>query len=1786
MLDAPHLLRDDMTKLLPVVSLCIASISLAQADPPTVTDVTPPPGEVNSLAEITVTFSEEVTGVDASDLSINGTPATGVTQDGNSYTFAFATFPLGQAVVAWNFLHGIVDTEDPANPFDESADGEVRNYEVSDSQAPTITFRSPLPNVQLRELEEVEITFSELVLGVDAADLLANGRPALTVSGEGSGPYRFTFASINNGPVTISLANGHGITDAFANDLVEDTWSYTVSPGANAQQIIINEFVASNRSGLLDENSEYSDWIELRNAGNSTVNLAGWSLSDDPDDPGKFILPDRTLLPGRYLVIFATGKDLTPASPGKIHTNFKLARSGEYLGLFSPELPRRAVDEIVNDYPEQRNDHSYGRDNSGDWVYFSNPTPERANGNSNIRGMLDPPHVNTSRGFYNQPFNLQFTSRDPDAVIRYTTDGSEPTPTFGRVYQRPIRVSTTRIIRAACFRSGYLPSETITHTYIYNANSAVRSLPVVSLVTNRNNLWGQSGIQEVNPRNTVNRGIDWERPCSAELIRQDNSGMQVNCGLRVQGGNYVRGRYNPSGGLPFSKYSFRLYFRGDYGPTMLEYPFFEGSEVSTFDRITLRAGMNDHSNPFIVDEMVRRMQINTGNVGARGDFVNLFINGQYKGYYNPTERIDDDFMRSWHGGDNGWDVIAQFGEIREGDSIQWNRMRSAVSRDQSNPVNYRRTLEMLDVDNFIDYLLVNCYCGVGDWPHNNWRAARERTAGGLFRFYVWDAEWALGNLGRSVHGNTLTSELGGGSEIAQMYQSLTRSPEFRLRWADRVQKHFFNGGALEDARHYESYEAMKNQMSGVIPSLNTSIRNSWIPQRRNIMLNHMRSANLYRSDNTLSIRPLSGVVTPDTPIVIGSQQGRRARIYYTTDGTDPRINLLTEGDGQIANSPSRDASIYVAPLTFDRTTTLKARSFFGNQWSALLEVTYLLESKHPAIRFSEIMYNPPGGSAYEFIELENTSGFSVDLSHMTLDGVSFTFPPGSTIAPGERIVLASNDEPESFAERYDDVPVAGTFGGSLSNGGERLALIDGNGNTIISIEYDDRNGWPRSADGGGPSLVLRDATGDSNDPANWLPSVNPNGSPGRAEPARIQPAATFHEVLAVNDGGATPSFIELHNPGLGLRNLAGWGLTNDPDFPHKFTFPQGSGIDGGGRLVIWCTDAGEPGDLLSGFSLDPTGESLYLTDANGARVDSFSFGWQVPDLSVSHLNDEWQLTAPTPGSPNNQPATLAPQSELCINEWLSNRVPGRSDWLELFNTDPGKPVALRGLHLRSDNTTFRYGALSFLPPRGFVRLWADENPGPDHVDFRLPAEGGSLALIDEHGDKFEDFSYPAQTEDSSSGRIPDGSSTAIRPFLRSSSPGASNYLFTQGPIRINELQAQTSDPSESWFELHNTSNAEAALTGYTLVIGHREGPRWQFPTDLTIEPHSHLVVPCDILRPASSDPYSLNTGRALPPQGGSLYLFDSTGRETDRLLYGAQVPEKTIGRHLDNGAWSLLSEPTPGTPNATAVSLGNVSSIRINEWLANSAPGQDDYVELFNTSETSYVKLDGLRLTDDLSTAGANLHVIPDLTFLAPRGFLLLIADGTSRPGHLPFSLDARGESLRLLRSSGTAVINEVTWAVEEADVSSGRTEDGEFTIRALPFRSPGDSNQTDPEADSDGDEMTDAWEVAHGLNPNLDDAELDYDGDHRSNIYEYRSNTDPSDPTSFLTIARTGSTDSEFTFQFVARPGVQYIVEHSNDLQNWSQVSLIEPAGHTRAETYEDPLERGGYYRLVASRP
>lgn len=146
----------------------------------------------------------------------------------------------------------------------------------------------------------------------------------------------------------------------------------------------------------------------------------------------------------------------------------------------------------------------------------------------------------------------------------------------------------------------------------------------------------------------------------------------------------------------------------------------------------------------------------------------------------------------------------------------------------------------------------------------------------------------------------------------------------------------------------------------------------------------------------------------------------------------------------------------------------------------------------PKLVITEIMYNPPesGLDSLEYIEILNNGPTDVNLKDYSLDGVTFTFP-GFNLDAGSYVMVAVDSV--AFENNFGQ-PAFQWTGGSLSNGGETLLLLDGDGMVVDSVDYDDGNGWPSEADGSGASLVLCDANADNSGPDNWQAASTLSGA--------------------------------------------------------------------------------------------------------------------------------------------------------------------------------------------------------------------------------------------------------------------------------------------------------------------------------------------------------------------------------------------------------------------------------------------------------------------------------------------------------------------------------------------------------------------------------------------------------------------------------------------------------------------------------------------------------------------
>jgi hypothetical protein len=247
-----------------------------------------------------------------------------------------------------------------------------------------------------------------------------------------------------------------------------------------------------------------------------------------------------------------------------------------------------------------------------------------------------------------------------------------------------------------------------------------------------------------------------------------------------------------------------------------------------------------------------------------------------------------------------------------------------------------------------------------------------------------------------------------------------------------------------------------------------------------------------------------------------NRPGAAGTIYFTTDGNDPHI-YYTPTTGASTATVAASAQAYTTALTINTTTTFKARILNAGVWSALNEATFSVGTTVAPVRITELMYNPPGGTALEFIELQNSGAQPVDMGGWYFDGIDFVFPLGTFLGAGDRLVLGNNDGANGlFTAQYPGVAVRGYFAGSLDNSGERIALIDAMGRTVTSVTTTTWRRGLRHPDGGGYSLELSTVNGDPDSAVNWKASNGLKGTPGQANSPPVTSALVINEVLAVN----------------------------------------------------------------------------------------------------------------------------------------------------------------------------------------------------------------------------------------------------------------------------------------------------------------------------------------------------------------------------------------------------------------------------------------------------------------------------------------------------------------------------------------------------------------------------------------------------------------------------------------------------------------------------------------------
>jgi hypothetical protein len=727
-------------------------------------------------------------------------------------------------------------------------------------------------------------------------------------------------------------------------------------------------------------------------------------------------------------------------------------------------------------------------------------------------------------------------------------------------------------------------------------------------------------------------------------------------------------------------------FRDTYGSGKLNFPVFEDSKVTTFDSLHLRAMYNNswiHSTTdqraratMIRDQWARDTMIDMGNLdGGQGHYAHVYINGLYWGLYNLHERLENDHFAAHNGYESDEVFGRNPGTPTSAENASYNQMINVVTNAGST---WSQIEAVLDVENYIDYVIVEYFGRNADLKSNdNWRCAGGGTANAPWRFYCWDTERIF-----ESETNTSPPSNSGQYDGALIFDDLDNHREFRVLFADRAYKHLYNNGALINAENRARFEKFANEIDTAIigesarwgddrgttytrdnhwtravygtpggpgTSPTNGVLGSWFPlsgtNRTDRIITDWKARTFAGTSDTY----LGTIDAPLFTVNSANQHGGEVpsggsvsatatsgNIYYTTDGTDPRLEggslapgaILLSGNISLANSGLVRA---------------RARVGGGDSWSPLTEATFYLEElAGPGdLVISEIHYNPYRADAlenlagaglavprvfdnqddFEFIEVHNISGNALNLDGVSFTaGINFTFGVFTLPAGGRAVVVKDG---EAFGVRYPSITPAGTYSGSLDNGGEQIVLESAAGASLFDFTYDNSGQWPGRADGNGSSLELISTSGSALDPKNWRASSEFNGSPttaGTGPDGRI----VINEVLSHTDLPQTDAFEIYNTTGAGIF-IGGWVISDNNSVYSSFILP--SATLGAGQYLSYDE---------SDFNATPTNAITSYSGTLAAApttVTNSGHGLSTGDTitiegygGTSGYNDTWQVT--------------------------------------------------------------------------------------------------------------------------------------------------------------------------------------------------------------------------------------------------------------------------------------------------------------------------------------------------------------------------------------------------------------------------------------------------------------------------------------------------------------------------------------------------------------------------------
>ncbi len=643
------------------------------------------------------------------------------------------------------------------------------------------------------------------------------------------------------------------------------------------------------------------------------------------------------------------------------------------------------------------------------------------------------------------------------------------------------------MLKAKTFRNNYLSGNTAVYTVFVNDSSSINVISISS--------------RSEDFRNNDSTGL-FDRIFSdirvlANFEYFDNNFNQLynsQVELKLMGHGITRNPLQPS---------FRINARNFLGNNELNHKFFGDKSQKTYKSILLRNAGGDWFQAYIRDAYAHQLALKLGTMDvAEYQPVNVFINGEYFGLYNLREHTNADyFSTKYNIAKDSINLFKLFQEINNGSINSYYKFTDELTSEEINTkAGYELINKNLDIDNLIDYLVLEFFVSNYDWLNWNIKLWHSRSYDGRWRFVPHDLDWSFGydefttpdypSIKRFFEADDQEK-----TTFTLLVQKIFENEEIRRKFINRSADILNSYFLSERLMHLLDY--LVNGFINEIPRQNALHKES--VQNFESSINAMRyfannRAKYYRQE-VVDLFNLSGI----SHLKISSNIKKPLKI---------RINSIEVNDTTFSGIYFNDVPIEIELLEHPEITFIgwKGDSLFKSN-KIILTLTDSLELKaifdyeeSPALVINEIMYKPAKEyDSEDWIELYNPNDIEVDITSWQLkddnDKHVFEFPERTVIKAFDYLVVV--ERISKFQKIHPDVK---NFVGEFTFGfgtEDMVRLYDKYGFLIDSVNYTSTYPWDPNANGTGYPLELINPDLNNTLPENWRTSYVLNGTPGK-----------------------------------------------------------------------------------------------------------------------------------------------------------------------------------------------------------------------------------------------------------------------------------------------------------------------------------------------------------------------------------------------------------------------------------------------------------------------------------------------------------------------------------------------------------------------------------------------------------------------------------------------------------------------------------------------------------------